>query len=89
MTDDIDELTYLHLEISEYVFELHELQKIIKDLDNNPEHDPIYMQEAGDRYMKLCDKLRITLEAFFAEAEKVNAPKEFSYYRLYKQLVKV
>jgi hypothetical protein len=80
-----DEILQLHLEISAYVFELHELQKVIKDLDKS-DTDPIFIQEAGERYLNLCNKLRILLEAFFAEEAKVGLPTEFAYRKLYKQL---
>lgn len=80
-----DEILELHLEISAYVYELHELQQTIKKLDGEG-MDPIYIQEAGERYLTLCNKLRILLEAFFAEEAKEGLPTEFSYRKLYKQL---
>lgn len=82
MTDDLMDL---NLEISVYIYELYELQQIIKDLDASG-GDSVYIQEIGDRYMKLCDKLRIILEAYFSEEAKLGLPTEFSYRKLYKQL---
>lgn len=87
-----DELLGLNLEITAYIYELHELQSTIKQLDQMIIKDPssdnlLYMQETGDRYMKLCDKLKIILEAYFAEEAKEGLPAEFSYRKLYKQLM--
>lgn len=87
-----DALLDLNLEITSYIYELHELQGIIKQLNLDCIKDPspenlLYMQEIGDRYMKLCDKLKIILEAYFAEESKEGLPAEFSYRKLYKQLV--
>ena len=82
-----DVLYSLNLEITAYVYELHELQQVIKDLAADPDCDPVYMQEIGDRYMKLCDKLRIILEAYFAEEKNYDEPANFNYRKLYKQLV--
>lgn len=81
-----DNLLELNLEISAYIYELHELQKIIKDLAANPGGDIIYFQEISDRYLKLCDKLRIILEAYFREETDAGMPTTFSYKKLYKQL---
>lgn len=88
MTDIMLELNF---EITAYVYELHELQGVIKELDkalikeSTPEN-LLYMNEIGDRYMKLCDRLRITLESYFAEEVKEGLPTEFSYRKLYKQI---
>lgn len=82
-----DILLELNLEISAYVYELHELQGVIKDLASDPNHDSVYMDEVSKRYMSLCDKLRIILESYFAEERAIGAPAEFSYRKLYRQLI--
>jgi hypothetical protein len=86
-----DTLLDLNLQITAYVYELHELQGIIKELDQTCQKDPspenlLYMEEIGDRYLKICNKLRIILEAYFFEENKEGLPTEFSYRKLYKQL---
>lgn len=82
-----DIILEMNLEISAYIYELHGLQQVIKELDADPNMDKIYFQEIADRYMSMCDKLRILLEAYFNESDKQGLPREFSYYKLYKQLV--
>lgn len=86
-----DTMFDLHVEITAYIYELHELQKIIKELDqelmiNPTEDNKLYMTETSDRYMKLCDKLKTVLEAYFAEERASGLPAEFSYRKLYRQL---
>lgn len=82
-----EQLLELNMDISAHVYELHELQQVIKSLAADPEVDPVYMEEIGDRYMKLCNKLKIILEAYFQEERNAGIPAEFSYRKLYKQLV--
>lgn len=87
-----DALISLNLEITAYVYELHELQGIIKELNETCIKDPsaenlLYMEEIGNRYMELCRKLKIILEAYFSEESKEGLPTEFSFRKLYKQLV--
>lgn len=82
----------LNADITAYVYELHELQGVIKQLDIDYAKDPtpdnlLYMQEIGDRYMELCRKLKIVLEAYFVEEANEGLPAEFSYRKLYKQLI--
>jgi hypothetical protein len=81
-----DELLSLNLEISAYVYELHELQKVIQELAKDPYSEDIYIKEIGERYIEMCNKLRIILEAYFHEESVSGAPIEFSYRKLYKQL---
>lgn len=87
-----DALISLNLEITAYIYELHELQGIIRDLNVVCNTDPspenlLYMEEIGNRYMELCRKLKIVLEAYFSEESKENLPAEFSFRKLYKQLI--
>ena len=86
-----DILYSLNLDITALIYELHELQGIIKQLNESliKEQTPenlLYMQEVGDRYMALCAKLKIILEAYFQEEKMAGLPAEFSYRKLYKQL---
>ena len=81
-----DELFELNLEISAYIYELHELQQVIQELAKDPESEDLYIKEIGERYVEMCNKLRIILESYFAEERACGAPAEFAYRKLYKQL---
>lgn len=81
-----DNILSLNLEIAGYIYELHELQQVIKSLSQDPNMDKIYFEEISDRYLRLCNKLRIILESYFVEERLAGLPADFSYRKLYKQL---
>ena len=86
-----ESLIGLGIEISAYVFELHDITKAIKQMDetlikeSTPENQ-LMMQEIINRYKTVVDKLRILLEAYFAEESKENIPTDFAFRKLYKKL---
>lgn len=85
----MNEIESLNYDIIANVYELDEVQQILKSylLDNplTPESE-IYLSEMGDRQIKLCKKIRILLECYFVEEKANELPKMLSYHRLYKQL---
>lgn len=72
--------------------ELHELTKVIRDLDaelvkNETEENRLFMHETIERYKKVVNKTRILCEAYFAEERKLeDHPSDFTFRRLYKKL---
>jgi len=85
------EIVELGIEITAYVHELHDLTKVIKDMDKtlikeSTEDNQMLMQEIITRYKNNVERLRILLEAYFFEEEKEGIPTDFSFRRLYKQL---
>jgi hypothetical protein len=85
------EIVELGIEITAYVCELHDLTKVIKDMDqeyiksSTPENKML-IQEVIARYKSNVDKLRVLLEAYFAEEKKAGVPVDFSFRSLYRQL---
>ena len=85
------ELNDLGVEISAYVYELHDLTKVIKDMDaeiikNSTDENKLLMQEVIDRYKSSVNRLRVLLECYFVEEQKIGIPTDFSFRKLYKQL---
>lgn len=81
----------LGMEITAYVCELHDLTKVIKDMDEtlikeSTQENQLLMQEVIERYKSNINKLKILLEAYFSEESKRGLPTDFSFRRLYKQL---
>lgn len=86
---EIETLYDLNNEIINSVYELDELQEMIKGFIYDHELTPdnqMYLSEIGDRHIALCKKVRVLLECFFVEEERAGLPKILSYRRLYKQL---
>jgi len=85
------ELNDLGIEISAYVYELHDLTKVIKDMDaeiikNSTDENKLLMQEVIDRYKSSVNRLRVLLECYFDVEQKNSIPTDFSFRKLYKQL---
>ena len=81
----------LELQIMEYVDEIKVLTKSVKDLDDeyaaNPTEDnKMFLFETIDRYKFVVDKMRILLEAYFAEETRAGMAHDFLLRRLYKKL---
>lgn len=81
----------LGLDIQACVQELHELTKVLKELDeeytNNPkEETKVFLDESIERYKKVVDKTKILLEAYFAEEAKRGDPTDFLFRRLYSKI---
>jgi hypothetical protein len=86
-------LSDLNLEIAAYVHELHELTKVIKDMDQtlikeSTVDNQMLMQECIDRYKSSVDRLKTLLECYFAEEKKEGLPADFSFRRLYSKIRK-
>lgn len=81
----------LELQIMEYVDEIKVLTKSVKDLDDmyiaNPsEENKTFLFDTIDRYKFVVDKMRILLEAYFAEENKAGMASDFLLRRLYRKL---
>ena len=85
------ELNDLGIEIASYVYELHDLTKVIKDMDaaiikeSTPENQML-MQEVIDRYKSSVNRLKVLLECYFLEEQNNGILTDFSFRKLYKQL---
>lgn len=88
MTEDLYELNN---DIINHVYELDEVQQIIKEfakLETFTENDEFHLREIGERHVKLMQKVKVLLEAYFSEEAKAGLPSYIAYHRLYKQLKK-
>lgn len=88
----IDELNTLNYEIIANVYELDEIQGVLKSFifENELSSDnQVYLSEISERHIKLCNKIKTLLECYFAEEAAAGLPRMLSYQRLYKQLTKV
>lgn len=86
-----DTLLYLDIEIQDYVLELKELTRTIKQVDDAYIQEPteenhLFLSETIDRYKSVVNKTRILLECFFEEERKLDLPADFIYRRLYRKL---
>lgn len=89
MNNSLLELT---IEIAAYEDERAQLTRIMQELDKEiireaSKDAKLYMSEVIDRYKEVINKLRILLEAYFAEERRNNLPADFQY-RKYYRLVK-
>lgn len=87
----MDAVTQLKWDIAVYIDELHQLTKVVKDVDEaymaeDSEDNEMFLTETIDRYKKVVDTTRILLEALFAEEAKAGLPVDFVYRKLYAKL---
>jgi hypothetical protein len=90
--NEIDEFSNLNYEILANIYELNEIQEVLKSFIFENELSPenqVYLSEISERHIKLCDKIKTLLECYFAEESAAGAPKMLSYHRIYKQLIRV
>lgn len=88
--DMLDQLTS---DIIRNTDELHDLTKLIKELDEDivkseTEENKLFMLETIDRYKALVDQTKILLEAFFEEERQSDKPADFLFRRLYRKIQK-
>lgn len=85
-------LELLSEEIKYNTYEIHDLSKVIRTLDdliaNEPDNEnhKILMKETIDRYKVLVRKTKIQLEAYIAEEVKANQPADMVFRKLYKKI---
>lgn len=82
----------LRNDIINLMYELQEIVPILEALDrdiveSSDEDSQLYFQETLDYYKKTTGKLRISLEAYFAEEIAAGLPTEISFRRIYKRLL--
>jgi hypothetical protein len=81
----------LRKDIMNHLYELQEIVPILEALDEDSVNDvdresKIYFLETLEYYKKTTNKLRIILEAYFAEEQKAGLPAEMSFRRVYKRI---
>jgi hypothetical protein len=86
------EIDLLRRDIMIQMYELQEIVPVIESLDkdliqSSDEEMLLYFQESVEYYNKMIKKLRISLEAYFAEEAKAGLPVEISFRRAYKRLL--
>lgn len=79
------------VEIMEHFYHLHDVSLIVSELhDNcmeNPTDDNIELfEENYKNYEKLLNKIKILLEAYFAEEAKEQAPIDIHFRKAYKKI---
>lgn len=90
MTNNLIELG---VEISAYVSELQDLQKVIKALDIDiireaTTENKFMMYEVITRYEVVIKKIKCLLESYFEEEKRLGEPSYFSFHLLYKKLIR-
>lgn len=81
----------LRNDIINLMYELQEIVPVLEALDqdvveSSDKESNLYFHETLEYYKKTTEKLRITLEAYFAEEIRAGLPTEISFRRIYKRL---